>query len=331
MKFLRFLLLLPLLAPFFINGATPAEEVNALIKRAEEGDAQSIFILATLYDRGFDSIPVDSARSTELYREAAEKGNTEAMNYLGYRLLSGEYSALGQDVEKGMEWIEKAAMSGDTKAASNIGWLLTEGKYVEQDFEKAAFWLEKASDRGLTVAMSQLGDLYRDGKGVEKSYETADRLYREAFERGLTDAGYKLMDLREDSVAAMDADQLVREGKYYYLRSAPSIGVKLFYLASEQGNPEAMALIGDAYTRAIGVPYDHELSLLYFAKAADAGNAPAQFVIGELLEIFPDALNKLDQTQFESPLSDNPFYWYEKAAEAGIKDAEAASRMLLQE
>lgn len=39
--------------------------------------------------------------------------------------------------------------------------------------------------------------------------------------------------------------------------------------------------------------YDHELSLMYYWKSAELGYAPAQFVVGELLEIFPDALDSL--------------------------------------
>lgn len=317
--------------PVLIMAGGHDDPLGELIGKAEGGDAEALYTLATLYDRGFDSIPVDSTRSTALYRQAAEKGNTAAMNYLGYRLISGEYSALGRDVDEGLAWLEKAAMTGDAKAASNIGWMLTDGKYVERDFEKAAFWLDKASEEGLPVAMSQLGDLYREGKGVTQDVQKADSLYRQAFERGLADAGYKLADLRAERYDSIPAEELVNEGRYYYLRSAPSVGVKLFYMAADEGSPEAMALLGDAYTRSLGVPYDYDLSLLYYAKAALAGNPSAQFVIGELLEIFPDALEALAGAELESPLSDDPLYWFEKASLQGVENAEDASEMLLRE
>ena len=306
------------------------DEVKALVDRAEAGDPESLYTLATLHDRGFDSIPVDSLRSTELYRQAAEKGYLPAMNYLGYRLISGEVAAIGKDVDEGLRWLEKAAFAGDSKAASNLGWLLLEGKYVEKDYDKAAYWLRKASDEGLVIAQSLLGDLYLEGKGVATDSLRADSLYREAFEKGLPDAAYKLEALHSERYDTLTAKDLVKEGRYFYLRSAPSIGVKLFYRAADFGDAEALAFLGDAYTRAIGVPYDHKLSLNYYMRAAMGGNPSAQFVIGELLEIFPDALEELKEEGLDIP-SDDPFYWFEKAAEGGVTDADTATKLLLQE
>lgn len=297
--------------------------------RAEEGDAESLYILANLYDRGFDSIPVDTVRSLELYRLSAEKGYAPAMNYLGYRLISGDLEGKEGALE-GIQWLEKAAEAGDAKAASNLGWLYMEGRYTEKNMNKALHWLEKAADANLPTAQSILGDLYREGLGVEADTLRADSLYRTAFEGGLADAGYKLADLNSELYKSLPPEEKVREGKYYYYRYAPSEGVKLFYQAADEGNAEAMALLGDAYTRAVGVPYDHNLSLKYYAKAAIKGNHAAQFIIGELLEIFPDALAGLEETGEELP-SDDPFYWYEKAAEGGITDAEKAARSLMEE
>ena len=306
------------------------EEVVRLSQKAREGDAESLYILATLHDRGFDTIPVDSVRSTELYRLAAEKGNLEAMNYLGYRLLTGEVAEIGVDVEEGLEWLETAAYSGDPKAASNLGWLLTEGEYVRKDYSKAAFWLNRAAEKGLAVAQSMLGDLYHYGQGVRADSVVADSLFREAFDRGLTDAAYKLEDLNGVKYSTFTPEELVAEGRYFYLRSAPSVGVKLFYKAAEAGDSDALALLGDAYTRAIGVPYNHDLSLRYYARAALAGNHSAQFVIGELLEIFPDALDALEEEVGPEGMPDDPAYWFEKAAEGGVTDADIATRLLLE-
>lgn len=325
-----FCLLMTAVATLMAVYADVHYEVVALTRRAEEGDPESIYVLATLHDRGFDTIPVDSMRSTQLYRLAAEKGYLPAMSYLGFRLLSGEVSSLGRDEAEGLEWLEKAAFSGDSKASSNLGWLLMEGKYVERDYAKAAFWLRRASDEGLAVAQSMLGDLYLQGKGVPEDSVKADSLYHEAFERGLPDAAFKLEALHSGRYDTLPAEELVKKGLYFYLRSAPSVGVKLFYKAADLGSPEALALLGDAYTRAIGVPYDHRLSLGYYTRAALAGNPSAQFVIGELLEIFPDALDDMKAEGLHIP-SDAPIYWFEKAAEGGVTDAESATKLLLQE
>lgn len=262
---------------------------------------------------------------TEL-QERADAGDLEAMNYLGYLLLS---DSVAPDIPAGLSWLTRAAEGGDVKAASNLGWLLIRGEMVDKDFETGLRWLRKASDARLPVAQSFLGDLYRDGTGLMPDTLVADSLYRKAFEGGLADAGSKLYALNADRYGRMTPQEKVKEGKYYYLRYAPSEGVKLFYQAADEGDPEALALLGDAYTRSIGVPYDYNLSLKYYVQAAEAGNPSAQFVIGELLEIFPDALDKFEDTE-GCPLSDDPAYWFGLAADQGVTDALIASQRLLQ-
>lgn len=330
----RFLLPLVLIAAgcFCLFARSASEELDELSARAEGGDGEALYILATIYDNGYDngvdSIPVDSIESTRLYRLSAEAGFLPAMNYLGYRLLRGEGGA-ERDTAEGLKWLAKAASQGDAKAASNLGYLLTEGELVEQDLQAGIAWLSKAAEAGLPVAQSLLGEKYQKGIGVEKDSVMAETLYREAFERGLIDAGYKLYDLKKDSYEALSPREKVIEGKYFYQRNAPSEGVKLFYMAADEGDAEALALLGDAYSRAIGVPYDYDLSLRYYVEAARRGNPSAQFVVGELLEIFPDALNKFNGDENFAPLSPDPSWWFEQAASQGITDAETASDRLL--
>ena len=274
------------------------------------------------------ALTVSSQSLTDL-RQKAEEGDVASMNYLGYLLLSGNDS-IERDIPEGLKWLTHAASAGDMKAASNLGWLLVEGDIVEQDLPKGIGWLRKAAEGGLPVAQSILGDLYRDGKGLAPDTVVADSLYRQAFEHGLVDAGYKLYDLNSKRYAAMTPSEKVEAGKYFYIRYAPSEGVKLFYQAADEGDPTAMALLGDAYTRAIGVPYDYNLSLKYYVQAAEAGDPSAQFVIGELLEIFPDALDSFKNTD-GTPLSDDPTYWFDRAASQGVTDAMIATRRLLGE
>ena len=277
--------------------------------------------------------PIDSVGGDEFRSKlevAAEKGDTEAMNYLGYLLLSGA-EGVEKDSAEGLLWILKAARAGDVKAASNLGWLYLDGNLIGKDETMAAQWIGQAADAGLPVAQSLLGDLYLEGRGVEKDSVKAESMYREAFERGLGDAGYKLYNLLAPEYEGMSPGQQVEEGLYYYFGGAPSEGVKLFYMAADRGDARAMALLGDAYTRSVGVPYDYDLSLKYYLQAAVAGNPSAQFVISELLEIFPDALHRFNEEGSYGVLDESPLYWYEKATEKGVMDAEIATKRLFGE
>lgn len=291
----------------------PEGLVQSLRQRADTGEAEAMFHLAMLYDTGYDTIPADSLLSSDLLHRSAEAGYLPAMNMLGYRLSN---SALASERREGLGWLEKAAVLGDAKAASNIGWILLHSEGVEPDYEKAFFWLQKAAGSNLPVAQSLLGDMYRYGRGVPPDSLRADSLYAEAFERGLRDAGYRLADLRNGHSKTVSAEDAVEEGLYFYNRGIPSVGVKLFRQAADEGNARAMALLGDAYTRAIGVEYNHELSLKYYYEAAQAGNPSAMFIVAEVLDIFPDAFPETAD------------YWYQKAAESGVTDAEIAMKKL---
>ena len=272
------------------------EALRKLRERAEAGDAKALYDLAYLYDTGYDTIPVDSALSSALYRASAEKGYAPARNYLGFRYYNGE-GGLRRDIDSALFWIERAAESGDAKGAANLGWLLAEGKDVVRDYAHARYWLAKAAEAGLPSGQSQLADLYRQGLGGAADTVMAAKLYTEAIDGGFPEAA---------SQALADAD-----------------------------DAEAQALMGDAYSRAQGVGYDYEKSLLYFLKAALGGNHPAQFVIGELLDIFPDVLSEPQATellrQYGEDINDcqSSSFWYGKAAMGGVTNAESASRLLL--
>lgn len=309
--------------------------VRALAKRASDGDAKALYDLASLHDTGYDTVPLDSARSTLLYRLSAEKGYPPAQSYLGYRYFMGE--AVGKDVDSALYWLAKAAGNGDARAANNLGYLLTNGEAVTQDFPQAFYWLTKAADAGLPAAESQLADLYRLGAGTDIDTVKAAALYFKAFGKGLADAELKLLSMMARKWEGLPGDSAVKLGRYYYTSGAYLTGVTLFGYAARECNPEALALLGDAYSKGRGVDYDHDRATAYFLAAALRGEPSAQFVIAELLDIFPDALSSGPAAEVIKGFYQEldvpgdlyiPSYWYGKAAEQGVTDAEkGADRM----
>ena len=344
--------LLLLILPYFlanISGESlPSRTrlaVRELVSRAQQGDPKAIYDLASLHDIGYDSIPVDSARSTSLYLLSAEKGYAPAQNYIGFRLYKGEGTP--RDISGGIYWLEKAAVSGDAKAANNLGWILLQGEDVERDPEKTAFWFRKAAEGGLPAGQAQYADMLRTGYGVPADTLRADSLYCRAIEGGLRDAEAKLLAMQHRRWKSLSPSEALQLGLHHYTHRAPVIGVTLFDQVrrdTEGTIPDsltstrarALAMLGDAYTRAIGVDYDHDLAVECFAEAAALGNPSAQFIIGELLEIFPDALQDFISTNPSAtlspthlPLPTDASSWLQKAAEAGVTDAATANRLLL--
>lgn len=306
--------------------------LRQLVERADSGDPKSIYDLAVLHDTGYDSISVDSVRSTALYRLSAEKGYSPARNYLGFRYYNGQ--SVRRDVDSALYWIGLAAGSGDVKAAGNIGYLLSQSNDVPHDYGQAFKWLQYAADAGLPAAQSNLGDMFRLGLGCNPDTIRAQSFYEEAMRKGMRDAELKLLAMMGNKWAALEPDSALYKGLEYYNSGATIAGIDLIEKAASRGNPKALALMGDFYSRGEGVVYDYNKSVEYFIEAAFLGNPSAQFVVAELLEIFPDALKEeslqkrlmeIIPPEFTEETVNDPRFWYEKAALQGVTNAEEAT------
>lgn len=293
----------------------------------DDGSPRELYRRALMLERGNDTLAADTAAALALYRQAASAGYRPAMSYLGYSLLA---SPGPEARSEGLRWTERAAIEGDERAASNLGFLLMEGRGVERNDTLARYWLTVASRAGLPMATSMLGDLVRDGRGAPADSLLADSLYSDAFGRGLRDAGYKLASLRHDlnpdslRLASIPADSLTRRALLYYTHALPDVALPLLRNAAGRGNPRAMTLLGDASSRAYGTTYDNAAALGWFARAAMAGDPPAQFIVAETLEILPQAFD--DISGFPS---DIPTYWYELARHGGVQSARDATLRMI--
>ncbi len=298
--------------------------------RADSGNPKAIFDLSNVYEQGYGPIATDSVRSIKLLRKAAALGYPPAQNYLGYKLFNGY--GMTRDRKQGLNLIEAAAMKGDPKAEANLGWLLVSGEGVKPDAEKAVHWLGKAADAGLPMAMLQLGAIYTEGlPPVAPDTLKAVNLYLATARAGVPEGDIRLEKLMAPAWAHLSADSALNTGLRYYLDfKAPVSAVALFSVAAAKGNPRACALLGECYALGKGKPYDYSLAIQWFYRAADMGYAPAQCILAEFIDIFPDAL--ADIVNSEDNGSRQPdasaAYWYEKAAAAGIDNSEEAIRRL---
>lgn len=305
--------------------------LQALVERAENGDPKSLYDLASLYDRGYDSIPVDSAESTRLYQLSAAKGYAPARNYLGFRYYNGEY--VNRDIDSALYWIQLAADAGDITAAGNLGFLLSQGEGIAHNYDSAIHWLKIGADGGLPTAISLLGDMYRQGLGCKADTIEAIALYESAHRAGVADAQIRLMAMMGYKWKELPPDSAFLQGLKYYKEGATIAGRELMERAIDGDIAKAFTILGDAYSRGDGVEYDYFKSIRYFLEGALRGEPSAEYIIAELLEFFPDILNSPEFQQIiERNSKDvtnyadltNPGYWFERAANQGIKDTESA-------
>lgn len=325
-------------------------------QRAENGDAEAQYRLATVLETGWDSVPGDSVRALELMRRSAQAGFPPAMNYLGYLYGKGykvgDRELIPVDRDSSVMWLRRSADAGDPRAVSNLAYLLlndtasaypSEARLQAQNDSIAFVYLQKGASAQIPTAFSMLGDMYRDGRWVKRDTLKATANYEAALERGLGDAEARLIALMGHRWQRLSQDSAFHLGLRYYTGYAPGAGVLLLEHASEIPDTtgitdttgisaRAMALLGDAYSRGVGVKYSHDKSLEYFARAALAGNPSAMYILAETLEVFPDALQDLpsdfpDREVAIDRLSD-PARLRAEAARSGIHNSTDAHRAL---
>lgn len=298
---------------------------EAFEQKAEAGDPEALYRLSAILEKGYDSIPADTVRSLALLKRAAAAGYAPAQNYLGYLFQSG--SMIEANPDSAMHYIRMAADKGDNGAAHNLAFLLLNGDDNLANDTLAVMYLTRAADAGLPRSMTLLADLYAEGRGVDTDTLAATQLYEKAIQAGFHDAELRLLNMKGPRWQQLSAAEALSEAVRYWNMGAPMIAVELLHLIGplEPETAHAYALLGHAYSRGEGAPYDHRRANEYFARAALMGNPSAQFILSETLEIFPDALADLLP---DAPDNMTPEQLRHEAARAGITSAEEATRAL---
>jgi TPR repeat protein len=103
---------------------------KSFLAAAKEGDADSQFNVALMYERGI---------------------------------------GIGKDEKEAVAWYGKAASQGSAAAQFNLGVLYENGRGTEIDFAKANEFYRRASVQGDALAIGNLGMLYVRGQGVKEN------------------------------------------------------------------------------------------------------------------------------------------------------------------
>ena len=112
---------------------------------ANKGHAVAQYRLATLYDRGMESLAPDPQKALQLYRSAARQGYVEAQLELAERYLAGD--VVEKDDAKAYQWCRKAAENGSAEAQCMLSDMYGNGLGVKLDYVQAYMWCKMAADR----------------------------------------------------------------------------------------------------------------------------------------------------------------------------------------
>jgi TPR repeat protein len=155
---------------------------------AEQGHAESQYILSTMYDAG-QGLPQDESQASYWERKAAEQGHAYAQANLSFR-----FYAAGNFAEA-FAWCQRAAYSNLAWAQYNLGLMYRKGEGVSQSNTEAAYWYRLAATQDFPEAQQKLADLYYTGQGVPLSYTQAAAWYRKAAEQDNAEAQFQLSHL----------------------------------------------------------------------------------------------------------------------------------------
>jgi TPR repeat protein len=94
---------------------------------AEIGDGDVLLNVANIFTAVQDGgLPQDSAEAVRWYLLAADKGNEEALCFIGKMYETGD--GVDQDFSEAMRWYQLAAERGNAGAMFNIGMMYTAAK-----------------------------------------------------------------------------------------------------------------------------------------------------------------------------------------------------------
>jgi len=160
---------------------TPQDQLIALMKAAEAGDAAAQSKLASAYERG-EGVEKDDVQAAQWYSKSAAQGNSRAQFSLGWIYATGR--GLPKNEAEAARWYRLAAQSGDPHAPHFLAKMYANGTGVPKDEAQAAQWYRLSADRGYADAQFELASICRNGKGVPQDDAEAVRWYRKAADQG---------------------------------------------------------------------------------------------------------------------------------------------------
>ena len=149
----------------------------------------------------------------------ADEGNVRAMIGLGYMSLSAGDKARFKP-EKAFELFSQAAEKGDPEAMFELGKLYEKGIGTEQDVARALALYQKAADLGFADAINDLGFLYYQGAiGQKPDKRKAVELFLKAADLRHPQAMYNVAALIDDGIVPGKTPQDAARYLYAALRT----------------------------------------------------------------------------------------------------------------
>ncbi|MFH1195298.1 MAG: tetratricopeptide repeat protein [bacterium] len=154
---------------------------DQLKKRVDAGDADAMYVWASLIALGFDfRLPEEEALS--LLNKAVVKNHILSILEIGLCYYNG--NLVEKDKLKAVEYWQKAVALGSKEAGIRIALYEILDADERSAVTKQIELLKKSSEEGSVLAQTALAFCYENGKGTKQNKAEAVKLYRKAASRG---------------------------------------------------------------------------------------------------------------------------------------------------
>ena len=232
-------------------------------------------------------------------KRAEQSGNADDLYCIGctYEMEWGKQAENAKSQEeldrlidesrrKAIEWYRKAAEQGHANAQDRLGYCYYMGIKGVPVYHLAVKWWKKAAEQGNQYAQNSLAICYAKGQGVQQDDEEAVRLWKKAAEMGNSAAETNLKIHKEGNAYLKERVRKQKELTLQksYRESSRNFSLKSTFMenkkAAEQGNAEAQYNLGQYYEIGVDVDEDEKMAFEWYSKAAKQGLVEAQDALG---------------------------------------------------
>lgn len=260
-------------------------------KQASSGNSMAALLLGMMYERGI-SVPADQVEAIYWYQQSAQN----PVNQFILGTLYSQGTGLTKDVNKGRALLQQSADAGFSWANLNLAIL------KHQNGEPFVAELDKARQDGNSRAALLLADYYLlEAKDPENMRQARD-IYQYLAEKGNKEGQLKLAFLWDrglggvanNALAAQWYTMAAEQGQptaQYLLGQMYQLGkvggqpdyaaTKKWYTAAQSVYPQASVALGFVEET---IDNDYANAAKEYSKAADSGDATAQYNLGLIYE-----------------------------------------------
>ncbi len=306
------------------------ESITWYMKAANQGHADAMYGLGCCYSLDNHNQMTNYDEAIKWFHEAAKRGSTNAMISIGKSYVHS-YGVKKNDNEA-LKWFSKAAKHGNAEAQNILGEYYTYSHSWERwfrlpsesvtDHKKAVKLFQASAKQGNSMALYNLGQYYENGfGGLEQNIEEAMKLYRAAAEQGNPQAMRRIGEVYlfdNDYKNAILAEEWLKKASAlgdYDARKYLDNFFAIYYRYNNKSDKKE-------------IPPDGE-SIIWYEKAAEQGNADAQFHLAQCYQhgLVPGR----DPSQYSTIVEEykQALKWYRKASEQGHCESQLQLGLLL--